>query len=149
MNCAFTGHRIIKDYFLIKEKTKDELIKLIEAGYTDFYNGGALGFDTLAALLVIEFKKIYDIQLHLILPCKRHYGKWNEDQKMTFNEIIFNADSVEYISEEYTDDCMLLRNRMLCERCDLLLSHCTRPFGGSFYTVNYAKKLNKKIINIS
>ena len=147
--CSFTGHRFIKDYNVIKDKTRTKLIELIEDGYTEFYNGGALGFDTMCALLIIEFKKKYDIRLHLILPCKEHFIKWNEDQKMTFNIILNGADSVEYAEEVYCDGCMLKRNRMLCDNCDILVSHCLRSFGGSYYTVNYAKKTNKTIINIT
>lgn len=146
--CAFTGHRFIKNYSDIKEKTENKIKELIELGYTDFYNGGAIGFDMMCAFIVIEFKKKYDVKLHLILPCKNHFSKWNNDQKMTFEEILYNADSIEYAEEEYVEGCMLKRNRMLCEKSDLILAHCTRSFGGSFYTVNYAKKIGKETINV-
>ncbi len=139
----------MKDYNIIKAKTKEKLIELVKEGCIDFYNGGALGFDTMSALLIIELKKEYDIKLHLILPCKNHFVKWNEEQKKTFDIILYNADSVEYAEEEYCDGCMLKRNRMLCDNCDILISHCIRSFGGSYYTVNYARKLNKEIINIT
>ena len=43
---------------------------MIGRGVTDFYNGGAIGFDMLCAKTVIALKAEYsDIKLHLLLPC--------------------------------------------------------------------------------
>ena len=49
--CCFTGHRDISDPLgILKRKLKRTIVNLIDNGIIYFGNGGALGFDTLAAL---------------------------------------------------------------------------------------------------
>ena len=143
--CAFTGHRIVSDYIKIREVLRDKLRELINDGYTVFYNGGAIGFDAFCALEVINLKKEFNIKLNLILPCKNQ----DERQKNIYKFILDNSDSIEYVSEEYENGCMQKRNRMLCERCDLLFAYLKRESGGTYYTVNYAKKIGKDVFNIA
>ena len=83
-SCCFTGHRIIRknEFDLIKLKLKEVIIKLINENITVFICGGALGFDTMAALEVLEQKKIYkNISLIMALPCKEQYKNWKEKNK--------------------------------------------------------------------
>ena len=73
--CCFTGHRIIKITPELVQRLRDTIINMIECGVTDFYNGGAIGFDMLCAETVIALKAEYkDIKLHMLLPCppKKH-----------------------------------------------------------------------------
>ena len=57
--CCFSGHRIIprekKDEIIFN--TKAAIMKLIELGITYFEAGGAIGYDTIAAQLVLDAKK--------------------------------------------------------------------------------------------
>lgn len=57
-SCCFTGHRIIQnDKLMFLEKVLDNKVdELIKNRVTHFYCGGALGFDTIAALCVIRKK---------------------------------------------------------------------------------------------
>ena len=147
--CAFTGHRIVSDYIKIREVLRDKLRELINDGYTVFYNGGAIGFDAFCALEVINLKKEFNIKLNLILPCKKQDEKWNERQKNIYKFILDNSDSIEYVSEKYENGCMQKRNRLLCERSDLLFAYLKSESGGTYYTVNYAKKIGKDVFNIA
>jgi uncharacterized phage-like protein YoqJ len=56
---CFTGHRQIpdEDYEALKDLLCRELEIQIQNGATHFRTGGALGFDTLAALTVLLLKK--------------------------------------------------------------------------------------------
>lgn len=56
--CCFSGHRIISnnDYDKVYNDTKKAVISLIEKGVIYY---GALGFDTLAAQVVLDLKKEY------------------------------------------------------------------------------------------
>ena len=57
--CCFSGHRDINVYnaMLLSLKMKKEIEELITKGFKNFICGGALGFDTIAALTVLKAKK--------------------------------------------------------------------------------------------
>ena len=69
--CCFSGHRHLpkKDILHIHNLLVKHILKLIHIGVNTFICGGALGFDTLAALAVLKIRSIYPhIQLILALP---------------------------------------------------------------------------------
>ncbi len=55
--CSFTGHRVLKQTDELKETLENEILKLIENGITDFYTGGAKGWDMLCAETVLKVKQ--------------------------------------------------------------------------------------------
>ena len=117
---CFTGHRHIA-----KEKLPAALAELrrvletaIPQGFVDFYAGGALGWDTYCAQTVLDLREEYPcIALHLVLPCSRaeQTARWTEAQKAAYDCIYREADSCEFVSVDYTKDCMRLRNKRLVE----------------------------------
>ena len=48
----------------------------------------------------------------------------------------------------YVAGCMYKRDRYLVENSDVLVCFLRRNSGGTYYTVNYARKMNKKIIEL-
>lgn len=150
--CSFTGHRIIA-YDRIKElekKLEEEIVSLIFSGITEFIAGGALGFDTLAVETVLKLKKRYpDITLRLILPCPEQDIKWKDKDKAKYRSILRFADSTEYVSNVYTDSCMLDRNRVMVDNSSVLIAfYDGRRRSGTAMTVNYALKNSVKVINL-
>lgn len=151
-SCCFTGHRILPKNSMsaIKESLVSELKKLISEGFTDFYTGGALGFDTLAALSVLELKEEYpDIRLHIIIPCKNQSRSWNEESRILYEEIKAAADETVCLSPVYFDGCMMVRNRYMVDRASVCIAYLEKETGGSAATVKYAKSKNLLIINIA
>ena len=149
--CCFTGHRIIKITPELVQRLKDTIIKLITQGVTDFYNGGAIGFDMLCAETIIELKAEYpDIKLHLLLPCppEEQVKGWNKAQVEKYNEILKAADSVTVVSEHYTRDCMKHRNERLVELADHCICYCTNPRSGTGQTVRMAEEKGIDVINM-
>ena len=148
--CMFTGHRKIcsRDVKLLPAWLDEQIESLIEQGYTDFCAGGAMGFDTLAALKVLEKKEKYGfVKLHLYLPCKDQDKGWNESFKRAFRYVKERADSIRYASDEYTAWCMQKRNRDMVEASSVCIAYCNSTSGGTRYTVSYAEKKGIKIIN--
>lgn len=150
--CAFTGHRTIPKvrYLLLKKTLINELRSLIEEGFNEFIAGGALGFDTLAETTVLNLKKEYpDITLRLILPCKNQDSLWKEKDRELYREILEYADSVEYVTEEYTDGCMQERNRRMVDNASAVVAfYDGRHRSGTAMTVNYAVKKGVWVINL-
>ena len=148
--CMFTGHRKIcaRDVKLLPTWLDDQIERLIEQGYTDFCAGGAMGFDTLAALKIIEKKAKYGfIKLHLYLPCHSQTKFWSDSFKRAYQYVLDHSDSVWYASEEYTRGCMQRRNRAMVDASDVCLAYCNSATGGTRYTVSYAEKQGIKVIN--
>ena len=79
---CFSGHRELPKNRLanIADKLKMKIEALIKSGYYCFESGGALGFDILAALTVLELKQQYpQIKLILVLPCKNQTRNWRQN----------------------------------------------------------------------
>lgn len=128
-SCCFTGHRIIKNSEELQKKLLTVLETLIENGAEDFYAGGAIGFDTLAAEAVLRLRKKYpNIRLHLVLPCSRDEQTkyWTAAQKEEYDRILSLADTVEYTADVYSDSCMKKRNARLTKLADCFVCYCDK-----------------------
>jgi len=113
---CFTGHRNIpvSEYPQIQKRLADEILNLIHQGVDCFYAGGARGFDTMAALAVLNLKKEFPhIRLILALPCKNQTKGWCEENKKTYSLILENADEAVYTSENYHRVCMQIPKQPL------------------------------------
>lgn len=150
--CFFTGHRklIVTDELL--ERLNSTLIRFIENdGITDFYAGGALGWDMVCENAVLNLKQRFPhIKLHLILPCKpdEQCKKWRPEQRAEFDRIFQAADSVEILSEHYYDGCMEARNARLVELGDYCICCLDDRYrSGTRQTVNMANSQGREIFN--
>ena len=56
------------------------------------------------------------------------------------------ADKVTFVSEEYSSDCMLKRNRYMVDKSELVIAvfNGTKS-GGTWYTINYARRSGKQV----
>lgn len=150
--CCFTGHRKIPSDQLesVTQRLRDAVIASIKDGYLYFGAGGALGFDTLAAKIVLELRTIYpEIKLILVLPCLDQAEKWNEEDKEEYERIKSLADKVVYTSGNYFNGCMQRRNRHLIDNSSLCICYLTERIGGTAYTVNYARDKGCMVVNLA
>ncbi|MBQ8510819.1 MAG: DUF1273 family protein [Clostridia bacterium] len=157
--CCFTGHRTIAPARLepLLENLNMEILWLISHGITNFWAGGALGFDTLAALSVLRFRADGSpIRLHMALPCWEQTRYWKSRDIEVYNDILMRADSIKYISDHFYGGVMHQRNRFMVDQssyCVCFYDHeqakATKSGGsGTLYTVNYARKHGLTLINL-
>ena len=150
---CFTGHRNVRVTNELVLKLNKTLIDLIENGASDFYAGGALGWDMLCEQTVIDLReKFPQIRLHLVLPCssEEQTAKWNDMQKAEYQKIVSAADTVRYISEHYYNGCMKERNARLVELADCVVCYYdNRSRSGTGQTVRMARDKGINIINLS
>lgn len=149
---CFTGHRKIpvKQYDAIYERLKATIVSLIERNYRFFGAGGAIGFDTMAAQAVLAIRNQYPhIRLILVLPCRSQAEKWSEYDRAIYEHIKAQADKVVYTAQEYTKNCMHLRNRHLVDNSNVCICYLTERTGGTAYTVSYARMQGIEVINIA
>lgn len=152
MTCCFTGHRQLPTFELdvLEARLERTLRRLIDDGFTYFGAGGAKGFDTLAAQTVLRLREEFPyIRLILVLPCENQADGWTAAEKATYESIKSRADKVVYISREYTDDCMLRRNRHLVDNSAVCVAYFLEYGGGTGYTVQYAEKQGIEVINLA
>ena len=153
---CFTGHRTIAED---KETLSARLYALLERlvtekKVTDFYTGGAVGWDALAALTVLKLRESYpEVKLHLVLPCpfEEQSAKWNEAQKAEHKHIASLADTKEFTSEHLDKNAMRIRNARLVE---LASDYCICYWNpknfrsGTGQTVRMAQKKGIEVINL-
>lgn len=148
---CFTGHRDIdkRSAFKIPALLKAHLRKYIEMGAYRFRVGGALGFDTVAALCVLELLPEYPhLELELVIPCPDQTRGWSDECRKVYNYIMANANKVECVSDKYTSHCMFDRNRALVDKSQVCIAFLQKNAGGTAYTFAYALKQGLEVINI-
>lgn len=149
--CCFTGHRKLPANKIqtIVTNLDRELDALIENGVTDFMSGGALGFDQIAASLIVAKKEMgKKLRLIFALPCKNQDAHWDEKQKELYQNLLGEADEIVYVSEDYDPFCMKRRNKYMVEHSAYCICALLHEKSGTAQTVRFARKKGLKIINV-
>ena len=139
--CCFTGHRHIPEdershLCAALSQIIRELITV--DGITTFYAGGAQGFDTLAAMAVLDARESFPkIRLAIVLPYANQVDRWS------------TADEVICLADHYYKGCMFARNRYLVDHSSICVSYQTKQTGGTAFTVKYASKKGVEVINLA
>ncbi len=138
-SCAFTGHRVLDKDFSPK-KLRKILQSLLQQGVDTFYNGMAIGLDIAAAKILLSLRKHYNFRLIACIPCVGQDNYYSTAEKRDYENIMKQTDEQIYLSDHYFNGCMLLRNRYMADRADVLVAYCKKDSGGTAYTVRYFQK---------
>jgi len=145
--CCFTGHRVIPKAArnAVARGTADTVRSLItEKKVTTFIVGGAIGYDTLAAeiLLRIRDEEYPHIRVVLYYPFDGYDSRWTPAQQETGKALLSRYDDVVCTDDENTPvrEKYLLRDRRMADASAYCVSYCTRTQGGTAYTIRYALK---------
>ena len=101
--CCFIGHKSLEINEIQKIITNldYEIENLINQGVTNFISGGIIGFDLIAASLVVSKKEMgRQIRLIFVLPKKETGADWNDRQKALYQNLLQEADKVIYTSKQ-------------------------------------------------
>ncbi len=149
--CCFTGHREIPEheYKTVYERTREEILNLINKDVERFIVGGALGFDTLAATLLFEIRQNFPhIKIIVAVPYKAQAKGFSESDLAVYNEMLSIADETVVLSENYYRGCLHNRNRYMVDESGYIISYLRKTSGGSAYTTDYARKKGIEVIKI-
>ena len=128
------------------------LAEIYRKGYRSFYCGGALGFDTLAALEVLRLRQKHpDVRLIVVIPCGNQDARWPAASKLIYRQILKEADETVQLADHYFAGCMQIRNQYMIVRSGLCISYL-RPecnSGGTWSTCMMAHKKGIPIINLA
>lgn len=151
--CCFTGHREIPSLVrhALKKRTEDTVRSLAQKGIVYFIVGGALGFDTLAAKVVLRLKEteLPHLRLLLAIPCEGQDKSWSEADRRIYAEIKSRADAVTVLSDSYYRGCMQVRNHYMVDHASVCVCYLTKESGGTVGTVRYAEKKGLTVINLA
>lgn len=108
-------------------------------------SGMAIGWDTWLAEAALEV----GIPVHAYVPFRDQGKKWPPTAFKRYENILDKSERVLYISEEYSNEAFLKRDRAMVDASTnvfaLLDPEVTK--GGTFYTVNYSKKRGIPVTN--
>ena len=133
----FTGHRYLPsaEKAHIQQRIADAVVTAYNEGYRRFIGGCALGFDTLAALQVLQLKKKYpDLILSLAIPCETQADRWQDKDREIYRKILVQADEKTVLSPCYFQGVMLTRNRYMADRSSLCICYLYHMRGGTAST---------------
>ena len=159
MVVAFTGYRPEKMPFQESKRDKHYLAfrsvlsrvitRLIELGGTYFITGVARGFDTWVAEEILELRKENkSIQLECAIPFPGQADSWEKGEQKRRYKILTATDESVIISELFNRGCFFARNRYMVDKADFVVCAFNGKPGGTAYTVDYALKQNKIVIQI-
>lgn len=150
--CAFTGHRIIDitpdtckkkaNYKRIYKKLNNLICEAIANGYIYFLCGMAKGIDMLCAEIVLKFMdKNPSISLECAIPHREQFIDYNDIDLARYFDILEKAQNVTLISEKYSSNCMMKRNRYMINCSSRLIGVWNgNTSGGTFKTLKLAEK---------
>ncbi len=139
-----SGHRVIlEEHYnhvyietekVIKELKPDKII-----------SGLALGFDQLLA--VIGFRN--NIPVLGAIPFVGQESRWSERQKIIYQKIIEKCSETVIVSNgDYAVWKLMDRNKYIVDNSNVIISYFSGKPSGTSNCLNYAKSINKQIINI-
>ena len=142
---AFSGHRNLQDNpNRVLSRLLSEIRACYSSGYRLFYTGGAVGFDTLAAEVVLSEKRnCPDMVLVVAVPFNGQDALFSQSAKQRYKQILEEADAAIVLSESYYPKCYLRRNDFMLLHSSVLIAYWDGfSCGGTSYTVK--KALNGK-----
>lgn len=147
---AFFGHRYIINPFQIESRIDIIIEKLIkEKQYVEFLVGRNGDFDQFVFSAVIRAKRKYrddNSSLVLVLPYLTAEYRNNVEY---FEEYYDEIEICQESAKAHFKSALQIRNRQMVDRADLIVCCIDHKSGGAYQTIQYAKKQNKKIINLA
>ncbi|MDD6478506.1 MAG: SLOG family protein [Oscillospiraceae bacterium] len=162
-SCCFTGYRpqkfpfalerSSKDYIRFENKLVDAIFSLPKENCYRFYTGGAMGFDIIAAEIVLMLRDAprvnTAIELYCVVPFIKQADNFDEEWRQRYENVLNKADKVILISDNYYPGCYQKRNEFMVDNSDFVVTWYDGAAGGTRNTLNYATKKQKRIINLS
>lgn len=148
---CFTGHRELgTDSPMLCRRLDAALEKLYALGFRRFLDGGARGFDLLAAQRVLALRGRHpDVRLVMALPCATQTLRWPDADCRLYEHILCHADETRVLSPNYYTGCMMVRNRYMVARASFCVCYLNKRKGGTMSTVAHASAEKVPILNLA
>lgn len=144
--CTFAGHRnvVCKGLDAVVLREIEEIVS--EHSEAVFLVGGMGAFDRCCAATVRAFKKSAEKHIRLVLP----YMTKDINENRQYYESNFDAIMIPYeVAEAHYKAAISQRNEWMVDQSDVLIAYVNREYGGAYAALRYARKRNKRVINIA
>ena len=131
-------------------KLKNEIIRAYRTGKRFFKTGGAVGFDTLAAEVVLQLREhLPELALMVIVPFEGQDIYFSPASKVRYRRILDQADEVVVLSATYFQHCYLRRNAYMVNHASRLIAYYDGVgTGGTSFTVRLAESKQIPVSNL-
>lgn len=137
----------------LKRELEKAVTEAVREGNTVFLNGCMAGFDVVAGEIVLKLKELFpNIYCVTIAPFRvNFFGNLNWDGlwKQRALTLYKKSDVALCLSESYHPKVYYERNEFLVDHASGVICYYTGTAGGTKYTLNYARKKGKKLINLA
>ena len=158
-SCCFTGHREAKLPWRGNEEDarcvtlKRELYRALEqaycAGMRHFLCGMATGCDFYFAECVLVLRdRLPNVTLEAAVPWAGQAERWSKEQQWRYATLLDACDSRTVLSQTYTPDCLMRRNRYMVDNAALLIAAYSGVPGGTRNTMLYAMRRGVELYEI-
>lgn len=103
----------------VKDALRVMIELAIETGTTRFITGMALGVDTWAAEIAIEYP---NVELIAAVPFEGQERRWPEHSQKRYRSLLKKSAHVEVVSSEKTLKAFFIRNEWMVDRSSLMLA---------------------------
>jgi uncharacterized phage-like protein YoqJ len=149
---AFTGHRYIDASLCsnIRDRLTATILDAYEHGFRNFISGFAIGFDMMAAEIVVSLRETHeDMTLTAAIPFRGQSSRFNYYDQQRYDRLIREANEVLLLSESYYPRCFLERDAFMVDNSSMLIAYYDgRERGGTFYTVKKADRNGVPVVNV-
>ncbi|GHU52523.1 hypothetical protein AGMMS49975_08500 [Clostridia bacterium] len=148
----FTGHRNLskKEREILRQRLDETLERLIELGVVFWDIGMALGADQMAAFALLRQRERNPaVKFIAVLPCRNQDALWSDADRQTYHKLLSSADKIVYVSEQYFDGCMKLRNEWLVKNSSVCVTYLKNRKSGTGQTVRMARMQGLEVINLA
>ena len=149
---AFTGHRFVdaSQREHVKKRLSNAVLVAYGNGIRNFISGFAIGFDMMAAEVVVSLKQSHpDITLTAAIPFNGQASRFSFYDRKRYDRVLKVADEVIVLSDSYYPRCFLERDEFMVNNASSLIAYYDgREKGGTFYTIRKAMAQNLPIVNV-
>lgn len=149
---TFTGHRFVPLYKReeLRKRIKTAVLDMYNRGCRHFYCGMAMGFDMMAAEVVVELKQTHhDLELIGVIPFIGQNSRFPVKDKQRYNCLLTKVDKKKILYSSYFKGCLLRRNDYMLEHSSIVIAYYDgKPKGGTYYTCKRAFERNMYVMNL-
>lgn len=147
---TFIGHRYIDNMFRIESRLEDIIRDLIqEHEYVEFLVGRDGEFDQIVSSTVLRVKRQVGNKNSALVWVMPYPRAEYENNAESFDNYYDEIEVCEESSRAHFKGAIQIRNRHMVDRASLLICYVEHESGEAYQTLQYAKKQEKKIINLA